>query len=420
MIWNSIKGFSLFRYQKVLIMIGLTLVAYYAALNRIQVFPWVIAALLLSSLITSYLFPYLLVRNVSVTRTGPERAEENESILFDVSIHNHGVFPRFMIQAIDKLPFINKIGVASNDEVLGVVAYIGSGGSHHFKVTVVCEKRGFYELGPVGISTSFPFGLVEARHNKNGSTQFLTVYPDIFPILSLPLLGTPSEIHRGGFLLPKGTGSAEFSGLREYRRGDNPRHIHWPTTARTDELMIKEFEPLASASLHIILDQSKTSNVGKGKHSSFEYAVRIAASICRYATNNSMTTAISPSWRENHSLGLGSGESHFRDTLDYLAIIDADSEIPYSTVITEATMNIGFGQTAVVFLSEPNEQISETIQSIAALKAQGVNILAIHLDRDSFIDTATQSRSGWENILDLGIEYISIKNGDNLTSVFNS
>ena len=44
MIWNSIKGFSLFRYQKVLIMIGLTLVAYYAALNRIQVFPWVIAA----------------------------------------------------------------------------------------------------------------------------------------------------------------------------------------------------------------------------------------------------------------------------------------------------------------------------------------------------------------------------------------
>lgn len=92
MIWNSIKGFSLFRYQKVLIMIGLTLVAYYAALNRIQVFPWVIASLLLSSLITSYLFPYLLVRNVSVTRTGPERAEENESILFDVSIHNHGDF----------------------------------------------------------------------------------------------------------------------------------------------------------------------------------------------------------------------------------------------------------------------------------------------------------------------------------------
>lgn len=414
------KGLSFFHYQKVLIMIGLTLVAYYAALNRIQVFPWVIAALLLSSLITSYLFPYLLVRNVSVTRTGPERAEENESILFDVSIRNHGVFPRFMIQAIDNLPFINKNGAASNYEVLGVVAYIGSGVTHHFKVSVLCEKRGFYQLGPVGISTSFPFGLVEAHHDKNGSVQSLTVYPDIFPIMSLPLLGTPSEIHRGGFLLPKATGSADFSGLREYQRGDNPRHIHWPTTARTGELMIQEFEPLASASIHIILDQSKSSNVGKGKHSSFEYAVRITASICRYATNNNMSIAVSPSRGENQSLVLGSGESHFREILDYLAIIEADSETPYSKVIAKAAMNIGFGQTAVVFLSEPSERISETIQSIASLKAQGINVLAIHLDRESFLGAATPSHSSWANIFDLGIEYISIKNGDSLTSAFNS
>jgi len=420
MILSSIKEHPVLRHKKILIITALTLVAYYIALNREQAFPWLIASLLLSSLIASYFFPRLLIRNVSVSRTGPDRAKENEHIFFDIKISNHGIIPRFMIQAIDKLPFIHSLeGIKSNTQILGVVAYIGSGATHNFKVSVGCEKRGLYQLGPVGISTSFPFGLLEAHQNKNGGTQTLRIYPDLFPIVRLPLLGTPSEIHRGGFLLPKGAGSAEFSGLREYRQGDNPRHIHWPTTARTNELMLKEFEPLASANLHIILDQSKVSNVGTGKHSSFEYAVRIAASIARYAIDNGMSINVSP-YQGKDSIGLGSGEMHFREIMDYLAIIDANSDVTYSTVIQEVAISMTEGQTAIVFLSEPSARVSETLQSLALLKARGANIIAIHLDRASFMGTHSESHSLWTGIFDLGIGYFSIRKDDNLTSAFNS
>jgi uncharacterized protein (DUF58 family) len=412
-------------YLKPLVLIGLTLVAYAAAINRGQALPWAIAALLLATLMVGFAWPRWLVKRLSVTRTGPERAEEGETIHFHVTVHNNGLLPRFMVEAVDHLPFVGAAQgtVASDGEVLGVVAYIGGNATRSFDVPLLCEKRGFYRLGPVGLASSFPLGLAEARQQKNGGVQTLTVYPDVFSIVALPLSGTPSEIHRGGFLLPEGAGAAEFSGLREYRRGDNPRHIHWPTTARLNELMVKEFEPLASASLYIALDLSAESNVGKGKHSSFEYAVRIAASIGRYACNNGMPVRLSGEGSHSLAIGIGSGETHFRSLLDALAVVDADGAIPYAKALHNVAMNCRHGQTVVLFLSESDARISATVQAIALLRSRGANVLAVTFDRESFLNKAAFHPEGraspWAGLLDLGVTCMTIRNGDELVKVFN-
>lgn len=413
------------RHIKLLVLIFLTLVAYVAAINRGQALPWAIAALLLATLITGFAWPRWLVKHLLVTRTGPERAEEGETIHFHVTVRNHGWLPRFMVEVVDHLPFVGAAqGTAtSGGKVLGVVAYIGGNATRSFDVPLLCEKRGFYQLGPTGLTSSFPLGLAEARQQKNGGVQTLTIYPDIFSIVSLPLAGTPSEIHRGGFLLPEGAGAAEFSGLREYRRGDNPRHVHWPSTARLNELMVKEFEPLASASLHIALDLSADANVGKGKHSSFEYAVRIAASIGRYACSNGMPVRLDGEGSSSLTIDSGSGEAHFRSILDALAIVDADGATPYSKVLQSVAMHCRHGQTIVVFMSEPEVRAAATVQAIALLRARGANVRAVIFDRESFLmEAKPPSREGaspWAGLLDLGVPCLSIRNGDNLVSVFN-
>lgn len=413
------------RYLKPLILISLTLVAYVAAINRDQTLPWAIAALLLATLITGFAWPHWLMRRLSVTRTGPERAEEGETIHFHVTVRNEGWLPRFMVEAVDRLPFVGAArGMAGTGEkTLGVVSYIGGNSMRRFDVPVLCEKRGFYQLGPAGLASSFPLGLAEARRHTNGGVQTLTIYPDVFSIVALPLSGTPSEIHRGGFLLPEGSGAAEFSGLREYRRGDNPRHVHWPTTARLNELMVKEFEPLASASLYVTLDLSKDANVGQGKHSSFEYAVRIAASIARYATSNNMPIRLGGEGARSLDIGMGTGEAHFRSLLDTLAIVDADGATPYAKVLQNVAMRCRHGQTVVVFLSEPEVHVSDTIQAIALLRARGANVLAVAFERESFQGEAARPRqarpSPWVGLLDSGVTYLTLRNGDNLVSVFN-
>lgn len=81
------------------------------------------------------------------------------------------------------------------------------------KVPAFREKRGFYRLGPVGLASSFPLGLTEARFTRNEGLQTLTIYPDVFAILALPLRGAPSQIHRGGYLLPEGAWSRRVFGL---------------------------------------------------------------------------------------------------------------------------------------------------------------------------------------------------------------
>lgn len=415
------RGFWHPRYQKPLILFLLTVIAYFTAINRAQTLPWAIAALLLATLIIGFSWPHWLIKHLAVTRTGPNRAEEGETILFRVEIRNEGWMPRFMVEAIDHLPFVGAAqgNHQSTEKVLGVVAYIGGSSIRRFDVSLPCEKRGLYQLGPVGLACSFPLGIAEARQQKNGGVQTLTIYPDIFPLVSLPLLGTTSEIHRGGFLLPEGAGSSEFSGLREYRRGDNPRHVHWLTTARFNELMVKEFEPLASASLYLAMDLSREANVGLGKHSSLEYAIRIAASIGRYACNNGMPIRMTGEGASRLVIELGSGEAHFREMLDALAIVAADGAIPYAKVLQTVAMNCRHGQTVVVFLSEPKKRVADTLQAIALLRARGANVLAMTFDRDTFLGKEPQTISPWSGLFDLGISFMTIRKGDDLVRLFN-
>lgn len=186
------------RKTRLLVLISLTLVAYTAAINSAQTLPWAIAALLLSTLLIGYFWPRWLVKRLSATRQGPVRAEEQQTITFQVTVENHGWLPRFMVELQDRLPFYEKSSGdgAEGETLLGVFPYIPGRKTSHFEVALLCEKRGYYELGPVVLASGFPLGLAQARHKDNGGVQSLTVYPDIFPILSMPLMGAPSQIHR--------------------------------------------------------------------------------------------------------------------------------------------------------------------------------------------------------------------------------
>lgn len=414
--------------RKVLVLFGLTLVAYFAAINRAQAFMWVIPALLTATVITGFAWPRWLVKKLSVSRSGPVRAEEGETIRFSVRIKNQGVLPRFMVEIVDHLPFV---GVSNPNttslKTLGMVAYLPGNREQQFDVPVVCEKRGYYRLGPVGLASSFPLGLTEARATWNEGIQSLTIYPDVFQIIALPLKGAPSQIHRGGYVLPEGAGAAEFSGLREYRRGDNPRHIHWPTTARLNELMIREYEPLASACLYLLLDQAAESNIGLGRESTFEYAVRIAASIGRTAASQNIRTRLAGEGKRSLRGIAGSGDLHFQGILDELAIVACDGSTPYERLLTEVGPFCIRGETAVVFLSENSARWPRTLEALAALRFRQVNLFAVVFDQASFVHETQAQTSDFvdpkmvtADLLELGANTVTVRHGDDLVRLFNS
>lgn len=419
-------GAWLRRRMRLIALIGLILVAYSGAINRAQSLPWFIAALLTATLLVGLLWPHWLVGRLSVTRRGPDRAEEGESITFHVDVRNDGFLPRFMVELIDHLPFLAATAGASSGgaSTLGMIGYVPGRSARRFAMPLVCEKRGFYRLGPVGLASSFPLGLAEARQQRNDGVHSLTVYPAVFPIVSLPLRGAPSQIHRGGYLLPEGSGAAEFSGLREYRLGDNPRHIHWPTTARMNELMVKQFEPLASACLYIALDLARESNVGQGRQATLEYALRIAASIARFTCFNNIRTRMLGSGSREVEVAGGSGAIQYQRILDELAVVDADGSRPYASVLEDVAGRVLDGETVVVFLSQAAGESVATGNALTLLRGKRAHVFAIVIERSSFIGAAAAGDAQADAVtavlqeLDAGI--LRVRCGDDLVHLFNA
>lgn len=121
-------------------------------------------------------------------------------------------------------------------------------------VDVTIRRRGQYRFGPLTVSTTFPFSLIHAK-KVDSSTAVLDVYPNL---ISLPS-GWKQRLlsHQGGTATAvnrSAPSEGEFFAMREYQYGDNPRLIHWRTSARVGSPIIRQFEQLERYDLCLVLD----------------------------------------------------------------------------------------------------------------------------------------------------------------------
>jgi uncharacterized protein (DUF58 family) len=132
------------------------------------------------------------------------------------------------------------------------IAAAGIGDQRNWITQARCELRGVYTLGPLTASLSDPFGLFRYEW-RDQSLRQIVIYP---PLVHLPALIVPQG-QRGGLsradILQQHV-TPSVGGLREYVQGDPPSHIHWPTVAKTDKLMVKEFDQERAGALWIALD----------------------------------------------------------------------------------------------------------------------------------------------------------------------
>jgi uncharacterized protein (DUF58 family) len=160
-----------------------------------------------------------------------------------------------------------------------------------FRHDLTLPRRGWYAWERLRASSGYPFGLAEGRVSA----------ASIEPVLVFPELG---RLHRGRlrqFLRPAGPAGgraryrpcphpaahSEFHGVREFRSGDSPRWIHWRTSARRGELMVREFEETPADNLILVLDpwlpsrgaDLEAEDVAEGGPV-LEEALSLAATIC--------------------------------------------------------------------------------------------------------------------------------------------
>src|SRR5207302_1312043 len=140
--------------------------------------------------------------------------------------------------------------------------------------TFTPRMRGKYAIGPVTIVHTDPFGALRRTTKVRGSSPLL-VYPSYDEINSLP-----TGVHRLGVIRHSplvGQGD-EFYALRAYEEGDDLRKVHWPSSLRTGELVIRQEELLAEPRALIVLDTCAGKHFGTGATASIEAAISAAAS----------------------------------------------------------------------------------------------------------------------------------------------
>ncbi len=183
-------------------------------------------------------------------------------------------------------------------------------------------KRGRLKTGPLDLTLTDPLGLSKRRFEIGEPAEAL-VYPAVFPVSPPPRLpgNTFDAVRRS----PMAQSGDELYGLRPFQRGDDPRRIHWRSSAHHDELIVRQFEEFSHTHTTVLLDTRDVlmdfqSTVGDGER--FEAMVSAAASICRASQRRGdqvrlVTTA-------DFDSGYGSDSAHLHKIYRHLTLASPD------------------------------------------------------------------------------------------------
>ena len=186
-------------------------------------------------------------------------------------LENVSRLPTGLLLAEDAVPY------ALGTRPRYVLNGIERGGSRELSYPLRSDLRGKFVVGPLEIRIADAFGLVELGRSFSSRTTFV-VTPKVVPL--------PRAVVTGSWL-GDGDGRARSAAAageddvvpRAYRDGDELRRVHWRSTARYGELMVRREEQQWRNRVLLLLDTRRGAHAGSGAASSFEFAVSAAASI---------------------------------------------------------------------------------------------------------------------------------------------
>jgi len=239
-----------------------------------------------------------------------------------------------------------------------------------------CTRRGRFSLGPVWVTSGDPFGIFRASRRLTEGTT-IVVYPRAVP---LPRFGrVPGELPGGslqGVRVPFST--PNVSSVREYRPGDAFNRIHWPTTARTSRLMVREFELDPTADVWIVLDLNADVHAGTGLESTEEYAVTAAASLARHLLDQGRAVGLVS---QTATLPADRGPRQVERILEVLALVRGSSPLPLSALLAAETSRFARSSTLIIVTPSTAESWARFCQ---ALGGRGVRTTAVLIEAATF------------------------------------
>ena len=307
----------------------------------------------------------------------PTRVQAGQSATVTLHMQNPGRVPTGLMLLEDQVPYV----LGSRPRF--VLDQLRPRWQRSMAYAVRSEVRGRYSIGPLTVRLSDPFGFVEL--NRAFTARAALVVTPV--VVELPPVRLSGDWSGTGDNRPRAFAAAgtEDITVREYRMGDDLRRIHWRSTARADELMVRREEQPFQSRATIMLDTRGAAHRGSGPASSFEYAVSAAASIGAHLTGQGFTLRLltdearggDATW---HDRGVSTGVE-VQLLLDSLAVINTSSRLHIADASIER--NASGLVIAIIGATSPTD-----VAAMSTLRVGASRALAI------VVDVAAWARSG--------------------------
>jgi uncharacterized protein (DUF58 family) len=235
----------------------------------------------------------------------PARVPAGHTALVSIQLDNVSRLPTGLLLAEDTVPY----SIGSRPRF--ILDRIEPGGARRLSYPIQPDHRGKYAIGPLQVRVADAFGLAKVG-SMAAPPSTLVVTPAVTALPHTSLAG--SWLGEGDARASTAAAAGEDDVVpRAYRDGDELRRVHWRSTARYGELMVRREEQRWRNRAVLFLDTRLGGHGGRGPVSSFEYAVSAAASIGVHLAREEMDTEFVTD--AGHVTAPGSFEDVLLDTL---------------------------------------------------------------------------------------------------------
>ncbi|MBX3062527.1 MAG: DUF58 domain-containing protein [Anaerolineae bacterium] len=380
-----------------------------------------ISYLLGALLVLSLIWSWTTINWVSINRqTRTRRTQVGRTLEEAFTVRNTALFPKIWLEVRD------------HSDVPGhhasfVVPALRPFGAYRWNAGTVCSVRGEFTLGPMTLISGDPFGLFQSTRHLPATSKIL-VYP---PTVPMSYFAAPVGLLSGGDAQRQRTHfvTTNAAGVREYAPGDSFNRIHWRSSARKAQLLVKEFELDPLADIWMFLDISAQSLSERPftregtpgewflPPSTGEYAIVVAASIAQYflvkerafgfATYNPVRCIFQPD----------RGNRQLTKILETLAMARFESEITCEQLMALEGHHMSRGTTIIIVTADPTDG---WLREANLLVRRGLRTIAVIFDPHSFGNTEVRSGNDTRILLEAaGVITYLIRQGDDLSAVLS-
>ena len=318
---------------------------------------------------------------------GETRAFLGETVDLALEVRNRKVLPLTWLEVVDRVP--GSLPIDDTKVLLDPVTNLGelrtfwrpgafTNATRHY--TVHCDHRGYYDYGPVTMTTGDGFGFFR-RTLRLETPQLLIVYPRIYSALELRL---PSE-HPFG---EKASRQYLFedplrtAGVREWEPADSMRRIHWPATARRQRLLSRLYEPSQDPQVLVCLNMATLPRHWEGiVPEMLERAISVAASLAVLCVEMRMSVGLLangywPGSDQVLRLMPGRSPDQLTRVLEMLAAVTGFASRPLEEMLLREGPRMPWGSTLLVVTPIAHDEL---LHALVELRKEGQRVVLFTL-----------------------------------------